>query len=148
MRPFQLLLKAGLIFGFILCFVSAEAQSLRIDSRSDSQLRQAGERNLYSPTQIGNVNNSSNDAEEEASQSIVLTLELALNNLISSSDVVNDQKLLQVIVDDFNLPVQGFENLSETHSSSIQNFISSFVASDHMEESLLGIYKKLKAEIQ
>lgn len=147
MRPFQLYLKAGFIFGFILCFVSAEAQSLKIDSRSDSQLRQAGERNLYSPTQIGNENTSSNNAEE-MSQSIVLTLEVALNNLISSSDVVNDQKLLEVIVQDYNLPIQGFENLGETHSASIQNFVNSFVASNHMEASLLGIYKKLNAEIE
>jgi len=148
MRPFKLLLKAGFLFGFVLCFLSAEAQSLKIDSRSEGQLREAGDRDQSNTNQSGNTANTADEAVHNSSSSVLQSLQNGINYLIENSDVVDGQKLIQIVIDDYQLPIQGFESLGEVHSASIQHFVNSFVPRDQMDAALLEIFKKLRAEIE
>lgn len=146
MKPIQLLLKSTLVFGFILCFVNANAQSLNIHERGETQLRltdKEGPANnaVAGPASYQNVN----DIEHNP---IFATLEGKLNFLLSWSDSMNGDQLIHHIIGDYNLPTNELASLNAVHSEHIQNFVQNFEPRDQMEESLLAIFKRLKAEIE
>jgi len=144
MKPFVTAIKAMLfVFFGAICF-DAQAQSMRIDSRGEQTIQQPkAENSTFQPSSnITAVNVDENDEVE----TLYVRLEQKLSHLLASSDIDPEgRNMIQVVMDQYNLPTTSFSNLEGPALENIQVFTNQFTPDGYMDDQLLRIFSLLRS---
>jgi len=138
MKLIQIASKAALLLAFLIFAIETNAQS------------QKGPLQLANPVEDAQIGQSATPENSGIEKPTVFSqLQSKAEHLKNHSDVnVQGQNLLQLVIDNYDLPLSGFDHVSGSTKEKIQFFVTEFRPSDIMEKSFLQVYTLLLKETE